>query len=78
MLLEEIKEKVVLLSPSDLLSLMEIIVSALKTKQNSEQQGYVTKLRQSKFIGCFDGDPDLAANSKANFQKVMDEKQDPR
>jgi hypothetical protein len=74
MLLEEITEKVVLLSPSDLLSLMEVIVASLKEKQNYEQQGYLTKLRQSKFIGCFDGDPNLAANSEANFQKIMDEK----
>ncbi|HBK24012.1 MAG TPA: hypothetical protein DDZ60_16400 [Planktothrix sp. UBA10369] len=38
----------------------------------------LAQLRQSKFIGCFNGDPDLAANSKANFQAIMNEKYDPR
>lgn len=35
-------------------------------------------LRQSKFIGCFSGDPNLAANSEANFKAIMNEKYDPR
>ncbi len=30
----------------------------------------LAQLRQSKFIGCFNGDPDLAANSEANFQAI--------
>ncbi|NJL90772.1 MAG: hypothetical protein HC916_14015 [Coleofasciculaceae cyanobacterium SM2_1_6] len=77
MLIQEITEKVPLLSSQELLSLMEVIITSLKEKQNSEQQVSVTKLRQSKFIGCFDGDPDLAANSEVNFQKIMSEKYDP-
>ena len=34
----------------------------------------IARLRQSKFIGCFSGDPDLAANSEANFQAIVNEK----
>jgi hypothetical protein len=37
----------------------------------------LAQLRQSKFIGCFSGSPDLAANSEANFQAIMNEKYDP-
>jgi hypothetical protein len=36
------------------------------------------QLRQSKFIGCFKGEPDLAANSEANLQAIMNEKYDCR
>jgi hypothetical protein len=38
----------------------------------------LTQLRQSKFIGCFKGEPDLAANSEANFKAIMNEKYDCR
>ncbi len=38
----------------------------------------LAQLRQSKFIGCFKGEPDLAANSKENFNAIMNEKYDPR
>lgn len=38
----------------------------------------LTQLRQSKFIGCFKGEPDLATNSKENFKAIMNEKYDPR
>jgi len=37
----------------------------------------LAQLRESKFIGCFKGAPDLAANSEANFQTIMNEKYDP-
>jgi hypothetical protein len=37
----------------------------------------VVQLRLSKFIGCFNGEPDLAANSEANFEAIMNEKYDP-
>lgn len=33
-------------------------------------------LRQSKFIGCFEGPPELSTNSKANFKTIMNEKND--
>jgi hypothetical protein len=36
----------------------------------------INQLRQSKFIGCFSGAPDLAANSEANFHALMNEKYD--
>ena len=36
MLLEEIKEKVVLLSPSDLLALMQVIITSLQEKKRIE------------------------------------------
>jgi len=36
------------------------------------------KLRQSKFIGCFNGASDLAENSETNFQAIMNEKNDHR
>ena len=38
----------------------------------------LAQLRQSKFIGCFKGEPDLAANSKENFKEIMKAKYDPR
>jgi hypothetical protein len=38
----------------------------------------LAQLRQSKFIGCFKGEPDLAANSEANFKAIMNEKYDCR
>ncbi len=38
----------------------------------------LAQLRQSKFIGCFKGEPDLAANSEENFKEIMNEKYDPR
>jgi hypothetical protein len=38
----------------------------------------LARLRQSKFIGCFKGEPDLATNSKENFKEIMNEKYDPR
>ena len=37
----------------------------------------LAQLRQSKFIGCFNGEPNLAANSEANFKAIMNEKYDP-
>jgi hypothetical protein len=36
----------------------------------------LAQLRQSKFIGCFNGEPDLAAKSEANFKAIMNEKYD--
>jgi hypothetical protein len=38
----------------------------------------LAQLRQSKFIGCFKGEPDLAANSEENFKAIMNEKYDSR
>ncbi|TYQ30201.1 hypothetical protein [Pseudanabaena sp. UWO310] len=38
----------------------------------------LARLRQSKFIGCFKGEPDLATNSKENFKAIINEKYDPR
>lgn len=35
----------------------------------------LAQLRQSRFIGCFSGDRDLAANSEIIFQQMMNEKQ---
>jgi hypothetical protein len=37
----------------------------------------LAQLRQSKFVGCFKGEPDLAANSEENFKAIMNEKYDP-
>jgi hypothetical protein len=71
MLLEEITEKVVLLSPQELLSLMQVIVGALQKKQNPDQPVHLTQLRQSKFIGCFEGDPDLSTNSEEITSKEI-------
>ena len=34
----------------------------------------LARLKQSKFIGCFQGSPDLSANSKAYFHDIMQEK----
>ncbi|MBI4781848.1 MAG: hypothetical protein HY785_11075 [Oscillatoriophycideae cyanobacterium NC_groundwater_1537_Pr4_S-0.65um_50_18] len=34
----------------------------------------LAKLKQSKFIGCFQGSPDLSTNSKAYFHEIMQEK----
>ena len=34
----------------------------------------LAKLKQSKFIGCFQGSPDLSINSKAYFHDIMQEK----
>jgi len=44
----------------------------------SSQPDPLAQLRQSKFIGCFSGDPDLATNSEERFQAIMNEKYDPR
>ena len=38
----------------------------------------LAQLKQSKFIGCFSGDPDLASKSEERFQEIMNEKYDPR
>jgi len=37
----------------------------------------LAQLRQSRFIGCFKGEPDLAVNSEENFKAIMNEKHDP-
>jgi phage-related tail protein len=37
----------------------------------------LAQLRQSRFIGSFKGEPDLAANSEENFKANMNEKYDP-
>ena len=37
----------------------------------------LAQLRQSRFIGSFEGEPDLAANSEENFKANMNEKYDP-
>jgi hypothetical protein len=34
----------------------------------------LAKLRQSKFIGCFQGSPDLSNHSKAILQDILQEK----
>ncbi len=34
----------------------------------------LAKLKQSKFIGCFQGPPDLSTNSKAYFHDIMQKK----
>jgi hypothetical protein len=44
----------------------------------ASQPDALTQLRQSKFIGCFSGDPDLASKSEERFQSIMNEKYDPR
>jgi hypothetical protein len=38
----------------------------------------LAQLQQSKFIGSFKGEPDLAANSEENFKAIMNKKYDPR
>ncbi|NJL91233.1 MAG: hypothetical protein HC916_16705 [Coleofasciculaceae cyanobacterium SM2_1_6] len=43
-LIQEITEKVPLLSSQELLSLMEVIITSLKEKQNSEQQVFCNKI----------------------------------
>jgi len=58
-------------------SLIEVI-DAYYQQIQSPNIDPLTKLRQSKFIGCFQGKPDLAANSEANFQAIMNEKYDCR
>lgn len=78
MLLEEITEKVVLLSVSDRLSLMQMIIASLQENNAVNHDNYLEKLRQSKFIGCFEGDPELSNNSERNFQQIMNEKYDSR
>jgi hypothetical protein len=71
MLLEEIKEKVVLLSPSDRLALMQVIVASLQENKATNNDDYLAKVRQSKFIGCFEGDPDLSTNSEDVISKEI-------
>ena len=44
----------------------------------ASQSDALAQLRQSKFIGCFSGDPDLASKSEERFQSIMNEKYDPR
>jgi len=78
MSLQEITEKVVLLSPSDRLALVQVIIASLQESKATNQHDYLAKLRQSKFIGCFEGDPDLATNSETSFQQILNEKYDSR
>ena len=64
MLLEEITEKVILLSPSDRLALVQVIITSLQEKKAMSHHDYLAQVSQSKFIGCFEGDPDLSTNSE--------------
>ncbi len=65
----------------------DAIASRVLAELENEQAGKVTftdnpdplaKLKQSKFIGCFDDEPNLAANSESNFNEIMNRKYDPR
>ncbi len=58
-------------------SLAEVI-DAYYQQIRSAHHDPLARLRQSKFIGCFKGEPDLATNSKENFKAIMNEKYDPR
>lgn len=58
------------------------VVESLKTSaepaltENSEADALAanSKLKASGFIGCFEAEPTLAENSKAEFAKIMAEK----
>jgi predicted transcriptional regulator len=57
-------------------SLAEVIDTYYQQIRSSRLDSLV-QLRQSKFIGCFKGEADLAANSEENFKEIMNEKYDP-
>ena len=58
-------------------SLAEVI-DAYYQQIRSSHLDSLAQLRQSKFIGCFKGELDLAADSEANFKAIMNKKYDPR
>jgi hypothetical protein len=45
-------------------------INAYYQQIQSDSLDPLVQLRQSKFIGCFKGAPDLAANSEANFKAI--------
>ena len=59
------------------LSLVEAI-DAYYQQLRSSHLDPLAQLRQSRFIGSFKGEPDLAANSEENFKAIMNEKYDSR
>jgi len=60
---------------------VEVIKSSIDLHYQQLQQQKtdpLAKLKQSKFIGCFKGEPDLAANSQSILRSMLPEKYDHR
>ncbi|MDZ8136142.1 MAG: CopG family transcriptional regulator [Nostoc sp. DedQUE04] len=58
---------------------VEAIKSSIELRYQQLQQQKtdpLAKLKQSKFIGCFKGEADLAANSEAIVRSLMQENYD--
>jgi hypothetical protein len=48
-------------------------IQQFPNKSKHQNLNPLAQLRQSKFIGCFSGDPDLASKSEEGFQAIMNE-----
>jgi hypothetical protein len=64
---------------TDLKSEREIVEAALKNWIRTKQQrkrpnNPLQALLESDFVGCFEGEPDLSINYKAEFARIMDKK----
>ncbi|MBW4689116.1 MAG: CopG family transcriptional regulator [Komarekiella atlantica HA4396-MV6] len=60
---------------------VEVIKSSIDLHYQQLQQQKtdpLAKLKQSKFIGCFKGEADLAANSQSILRSMLPEKYDHR